>query len=115
MLRETIGRIMVRETSDRVLAAMTVTEVRVTPDLNHARVFVMCRRPEPGEEEIGTEENLVHAAETVQKLLAPQIRLKRTPSLRFEIDDTEEQAERVERLLDQVREDWEDADRDPEC
>jgi ribosome-binding factor A len=102
---------MVAETSDEVLSALTVTEVRVSPDLSHARVFVMCHRPLPGEPQVGSREDLDYAAEKVQKLLAPEIRLRRTPKLRFEIDDTEEKAEGLERLLEQVREDWEDADR----
>ena len=110
LLRETIGQIMVEQTSDPVLSSLTVTEVKVTPDLRHARVYVMCRRPEPGEEEIGTPENLLEAAEKVQRLMAPQIRIKRTPRLAFQIDDTEERASHLEQLLQQVRGDWAEGD-----
>ena len=114
LLRETIGRILVEQNSDPVLEALTVTEVRVSSDLNHARVFVMCRRPAEGESEMGTVENLAHAQGVAQRFLAPEIHLKRTPKLHFEIDDTEERAERIDRLLDSVKEDWQDAERDTE-
>jgi len=106
LLRETIGQILVEENSDPFLTLLTVTEVRVTSDLNQARVYVMCREANPGEEAPVTPESLQEAAEKVQRLMAPQIRLKRTPKLKFEIDDTEERAQRVERLLNLVREDW---------
>lgn len=114
LLRETIGRILVEQNSDPILEALTVTEVRVSSDLNHARVFLMCRRPLEGEPELGTAENLRYAEGIAQKFLAPQIHLKRTPKLHFEIDDTEERAERIDRLLESVKEDWQDAERDSE-
>lgn len=114
LLRETIGRILVEQNSDPVLAALTVTEVRVSSDLNHARVFVMCHRPLEGEPAFGAAADLVHAQEVTQRLLAPEIHLKRTPKLHFEIDDTEERAERIDRLLDSVKQDWQDAERDTE-
>jgi len=110
LLRETIGEILVELNSEPLFSSLTVTEVRVTSDLSSARVFVMSHRPLLGEAEMGTVENLRLAAERVQKLLGPRVRLKRTPRLRFEIDDALERAERVDRLLDLVREDWENAD-----
>jgi len=112
LLREVIGEILILESSDPVIAALTVTEVRVSADFNHARVFVMCRIPDEGEESLATIENLDHAAEIVQKQLGPKLCLKRTPRLRFEIDDTAEQAGKIEDLLNQVKEDWQDAERD---
>ena len=115
LLRETIGQILVQQNSDPVLAALTVTEVRVSKDLSHAKVFLMCHRPIEGEEQFGTQDHLAHAEEVVQKHLAPQIHLKRTPKLHFEIDETEENAERIERLLDSVKQDWQDAERNTEC
>jgi ribosome-binding factor A len=113
LLREEIGKILVRETSDPILSALTVTEVRSCPDLSTARVFVMCRRIGAGED-IGTQENLDYAAEIVQKSIGSRIRLKKTPHLHFVVDQTEEQASRIEELLDQVKDDWQDAERDSE-
>lgn len=116
LLREEIGAILVEENADPVLAALTVTEVRVSADLSTARVYVMVRRlNDTGEVVAFEEKNLAHAQEVVQKLIGPRIRLKKTPHLHFMVDDSEEQAERIESLLNQVRDDWENhAERDPE-
>lgn len=116
LLREEIGGIMLRENTDPVLSALTVTEVRVTPDLSAARVYVMVRKfDEHGQIHSIAEGDLAGAAERVQKQLASRIRIKKTPKLHFQVDDTEERAERIESLLNLVREDWEDAERNSEC
>lgn len=111
LLREEIGKILVGEISDPVLSGLTVTEVRVSPDLSSARVFVMCRKFGT-EREIGTDEDLEYAAEFVQRTIGSHIRLKKTPHLIFEVDRAEEQAAKIEDLLNQVKEDWQDAERD---
>ncbi|MCA9426599.1 MAG: 30S ribosome-binding factor RbfA [Candidatus Omnitrophica bacterium] len=114
LLREEIGKILISETSDPVLMAMTVTEVRTSPDLSSAKVFIMCRQI--GEsEEIGTVENMDYAAEIVQKKIGSRIRLKKTPHLHFVVDQAEEQASRIEDLLNQVKDDLQDNERDSEC
>jgi ribosome-binding factor A len=111
LLREEIAQILILENADPVLAALTVIEVRAAADLSSARVFVMVRKDAAGVE-AGSVQNLRHAAEVVQKLLGPRIRIKKTPRLRFEVDETEERAERIEKLLQEVRKDWDDAERD---
>ncbi len=114
LLREEIGSIMLHENTDPVLSALTVTEVRVTADLSSARVYVMARKfDEHGQVQPLPEGDLTTAAEKVRRLLAPRIRIKKTPRLQFQLDDTEERAERIESLLKLVREDWEDAERNP--
>ena len=108
LLREEIGQILIEEDLTPQIVGLTVTEVQTSPDLNHARVYVMMRKGvsieenEPGE-------NLDTIAERVQRLLAPRIRLKRTPKLRFLVDEAEERAERIEELLKEVKEDWIDS------
>ncbi len=112
LLREEIGGIMLHENTDPVLSALTVTEVRVTADLSSARVFVMARRfDEHGQVQSFPTGDLEAAADKVRRLLAPRIRIKKTPKLQFLLDDTEERAERIESLLKLVHEDWEDAER----
>jgi len=112
LLREEIGKLMLKENSDPVLPWLTVTEVRTSQDLSSARVYVMCRQRDPEEEQIGTPEDLEYAAKVVQRLIGDRIRLKKTPHLHFKLDDTEEKAARIEDLLNQVKEDWENVERD---
>jgi ribosome-binding factor A len=93
-------------------AVVTVPEVRMTPDLKIANAYVM---PLGG----------VHAEEIVEALnrhrkfirgrIAPQIDLKYAPEVRFFVDDTFEEAGRIDALLrsDRVRRDLdEDSDED---
>lgn len=107
LLREEIGGILVRENSDPLCSAITVTEVRVTPDLSHARVFVMVRKSKDGTD-VATPANLERAREIVQRQLAGRVRIRKTPRLHFEVDQTAEEAERIEELLNRVKEDWEE-------
>lgn len=113
LLREEIGRILIEENADPLFAALTVTGARVSADLSFARVFVMVSKFGSGlAMEAGSAENLKLVGEKVQRLLAPRIRIKRTPRLRFQVDETEERAARIEELLQEVKEDWQDAERD---
>lgn len=76
--------------------SITVTEVRVSPDLRHATVFVL---PLGGGETAGLLAALSRAASYLQARIARQTRLRFTPQLRFEKDTSFEHAERIEALL----------------
>lgn len=90
-------------------AVITVPEVRMTPDLKIANAYVM---PLGGQ----------HAAEIVAALnrhrkfirgrVAPQVNLKFAPEVRFHVDDTFEEASRIDALLrsNKVQRDLEDDD-----
>ena len=80
---------------------VTVTAVETSPDLRHARVFVSVLGDD---ERRASLEGLRSAHGFLQRRVASELRLKNTPQLVFEEDDTARRAERVERLL-------EDADR----
>ncbi len=79
---------------------LTVTAAVVSPDLKDGRVYVSV---------IGTAEQKRRAIETleeehgrIQHELAHRIVLKYTPRLRFVLDETESQAQRIESLLDEL-------------
>lgn len=77
-------------------ARITVTEVRVTPDLKNARAFIM---PLGGEDIEHVIAGLNEAASYFQKEINRQSNLKFTPKVRFVNDPSYEQAERIETLL----------------
>jgi ribosome-binding factor A len=88
--------------------SVTVTEVRLSPDLKHATCFV-----EPlgaGVEAVPTAghvEEIVKAlnahAKFLRGVLGKHIDMKFTPDLRFRHDESFEAAERLNRLLDDPR------------
>lgn len=78
----------------------TVTEVRVSHDLRHARVFVSSLG-EPGARAAAVEA-LNHAAPFLRRALGRAVTLKYLPELVFVEDSTLEHGERVERLLREI-------------
>jgi ribosome-binding factor A len=75
---------------------ITVTEVRVSPDLREAEVLVT---PFGGGDAEALLKALARAAPYFRSQVGRRVRLKYTPRLRFELDTSFEQANRVEALL----------------
>jgi ribosome-binding factor A len=76
---------------------VTVTDVRTSPDLRHAKVFVSVLGSE--EERDATMDGLASAHGLLQSVVNRELRIKRTPTLEFVYDDTAERAARLERIL----------------
>ncbi len=77
---------------------MTVTAVDTSPDLRSAQVHVSVLGTD--EEKDATMEALRAARGVIQKAISSQLRLKRTPSLKFVYDDSVERADRLTRMMD---------------
>jgi ribosome-binding factor A len=99
MLRHALSEVLQRgDVSDPVLdtAVVTVPEVRMTPDLRHAICYVM---PLGGQHI----DEIITALERNRKFLrgelAHKVTLKYMPDLRFEIDRSFEEGDRIDRLL----------------
>jgi ribosome-binding factor A len=102
--------------------SVTVTEVRLSPDLKHATCFV-----EPLGAGVSEAPTAGHVNEIVKALnahakflrgvLGKHIDARFTPDLRFRHDESFEAAERLNRLLDdpRVRADVEQADEDDDA
>lgn len=75
---------------------VTVTEARVSPDLRHARIYVM---PLGGGDADAVVAALNRAAPFLRRLIAPSITFKVVPALAFEVDRSFETADRVETVL----------------
>lgn len=88
-------------------ASITVSEVRVSPDLKNATVFVL---PLGGQNAAVVLAALKRAAPFFRRRLAEELTLRYTPRLAFQLDRSFDEAERVERLLasERVRRDLEE-------
>jgi ribosome-binding factor A len=96
-IREVVAETIADQLADDPeLGFVTVTDVETSPDLRHAKVYVTVLETEMRESSL---EVLERSAGLIQAEINAQMRLKRTPALRFIYDDTGEKAERVERLL----------------
>ena len=99
------------EIEDETLAdaVVTVPEVRMTPDLKLANVYVM---PLGGERAAEIVEALNRHHKFIRGRIAPELDLKFAPDLRFFVDTTFDEFARVDALLrsERVRQDLEDDD-----
>ena len=77
-------------------AAITVTEVRISPDLGSATAFVM---PLGGGDVPGVVEALNRAAPFMRRQLGKAVKLRRLPALDFVADTSFDEAGRIESLL----------------
>jgi ribosome-binding factor A len=101
-LKEIVGEEVAALSDPRIRGLVTVTGVRVSPDLASATVFysVLSR-----EDAVEARKGLQSAAGRVQAAVGAQTRLRRTPRLRFEPDPVVEQVSRVESALREVKAD----------
>mgnify|MGYP000948763820 FL=1 len=88
-------------------AVVTVPEVRMTPDLKIANAYVM---PLGGLHAEAIVAALNRHRKFVRGRVAPQINMKYAPEIRFYVDDTFEEAGRIDALLrsEKVRKDLDD-------
>lgn len=99
-LKREVTELLRHKVKDPRIGLLTVTGVRATTDLAHARVLVSVLG-EPAEK-AATLEGLRAAAPFLRGELSRRLRLRRAPELHFQLDDTLEHATRIERLLEQV-------------
>ena len=77
-------------------AFITVTEVRVSPDLKYATAYVMTLN---GKNLGQVLEMLKAEAWVFKKQIAAKLQLRYTPELNFRVDDTFMEVDKIERLL----------------
>ena len=101
-IRQEISAMLAGELKDPRLAGLaTVTEVRVTPDLKRARVFVNVQGTD--EEQENALAGLVSAAGFIRHELSERLRMRRAPEISFALDNSEEYGSRIEELLRQAK------------
>ena len=87
---------------DPRIGFVTVTQVRVTPDLRLARVFYTAMGDE--KERKATAAGLRSARAHLRQVIGGQVRIKTLPDLQFEEDRSIEEADRIDRLIRQLHE-----------
>jgi ribosome-binding factor A len=99
-IRQVIGDALAGDLKDPRVGFVTVTDVKTSSDLSHARVYVSVFGDEDARAD--TMAGLRHAHGYLQKRVAGELKLKRTPTLEFTYDDTSERAMRLDALIDEV-------------
>ncbi|MCI0707740.1 MAG: 30S ribosome-binding factor RbfA [Ignavibacteriae bacterium] len=103
LIKQELGVIFQRNFSMEEYGFITVTEVRVSPDLKIAKVYVSvfgdAERKQRSMDLLEQEKNFVRAE------LGHGIRLKFTPSLIFYLDESLDRAMNINRILDKIHKD----------
>lgn len=103
---------------DPAVKDVVVTAVRVSPDLQHARVYVRTLQPLKPRKQERVVEGLERAAGFLRREIGKNLSIRRSPELVFYWDDAVDQGVRIERILMEIgdaeaakpQEDGEDAD-----
>lgn len=96
-IQEEVAQLLLREIKDPRIGMITLTGVRVSPDLRHARVLFSVLGDAKRRDEAFA--GLRSAAGFIRSQLARRLKLRVAPEIAFEADTSLEEAERVSRLL----------------
>ena len=103
-IRRELAELIRNEVKDPRVGMVTISDVEVTKDLAHAKVFFSVLGSES--DVAASAEGLHRAAGFLRRELGKVMRLRVVPELRFVYDDTQERGTRLSALIDQaVRED----------
>jgi len=115
-VQEELGRLLLREARDERLSSVSVTGVRMTPDLQIAHIhYVIIGEKADAAASRGEIEYVLDKANAfLRTALAERLDLRRAPELKFHYDESLERGARIEALLTELREAGEMGDVEPE-
>ena len=102
MIKQALGMLFIRDEAklpNLSTKEITVTEVRMSPDLKIAKIFVMPLGGKNADEII---EKLKEFSFVIRKVLSKKITMKYLPKLLFVKDESFDYAEKIENLIKQT-------------
>ena len=103
LVKQNIGELLIRNEAKIPLInskLVTITEVRMTPDLKTARVYVI---PLGGKGTKETVRILTEYSHLVRRALSKRLDIKFLPKLTFVEDNSFEYAEKIERIIKKIK------------
>lgn len=101
-IRKELSDLLAREVHDPGIGFVTLTEVQVTPDLQHARVLYTALGDAAARRQTGRA--LARATPFLRHQIGQRLRLRRVPELQFAFDEGIEAENRVEQILREIHE-----------
>jgi ribosome-binding factor A len=102
LIRQHLAEIMERELSLKVGVLITIAKIDTSRDLRYTRMFISVF---PEQETRYVSQTLKKELSQIQKSLYAKLSMKPLPKLSFEIDKTEQEADKIEKLLKDIYED----------
>jgi ribosome-binding factor A len=96
-IRAELFELLHREVKDPGIGLLTITEVKVTPDLQIARVYYTTMGDDKARAQ--TRRALDRATPFLRRQVGQRLQLRRVPELEFFFDETVERADRIERII----------------
>ncbi|MCG2635275.1 MAG: 30S ribosome-binding factor RbfA [Gammaproteobacteria bacterium] len=88
------------QVNDPAVQGVTVTDVRLSGDMGHARIY--CSALDPEQDDAAVKAGLRRATGYLRRQLAGRVKLRIVPQLLFEIDHTGERGADLLQLIDEV-------------
>jgi len=101
VIREEASRVILYELGDPRIGFVTVTKVKVSGDLQTAKIFLSVLGS-PGDRS-KTMHALARATKVVRKAVAPRLKTRLLPSISFEFDESVEGVARMQDLIREAR------------
>ncbi len=101
-IRRELSRLISREVKDPRVGMVTVSDVEVSGDFSHARVYYTLLGEDEGDRE-ASQQGLERAAGFLRGRLGRAIKLRHVPQLHFIYDTTAEEGDRLEALIAAAR------------
>jgi ribosome-binding factor A len=95
-LRRDLARLIQQEIKDPKVGFVSLSDVEVSRDLSHAKVFITVFEPEKAMESLKA---LRHASTFLRLRLGQELRLRHVPELHFLHDDSVEQGSHIDDLI----------------
>lgn len=102
LIKQEISLIFLHKLQDGAFGMVTVTNVKVSPDLRNAKVYISVFDRDKRDKVM---EKIKSITGLIRSELGSRIRLKFTPELSFFIDDTADYVEKIEGLIKKIHQD----------
>jgi ribosome-binding factor A len=99
-IREELAVLIAREVHDPGIGFLTITHVKVSPDLQQARVYYTTMGDDKARRD--TARALGRATPFLRRQVGQRLRLKRVPELAFLYDEAIERGDRIQRILQEI-------------
>ena len=100
-IRDELSTLLAREVHDPGIGFITLTTVKVSPDLQLARVYYTSMADEKGRRE--TAKALQRATPFLRRQISQRLRLRRAPELQFFYDESVAHQDRIEQILQELK------------
>ncbi|OGU70345.1 MAG: ribosome-binding factor A [Ignavibacteria bacterium RBG_16_34_14] len=99
LIKQEVSLIFLRKLQDPAFGFLTVTNVKISPDLKIARVYISVFEKDKRESVL---ERVKSVSGFIRSELASKIRIKFVPELKFFIDDTLDYVEKIDGLIKEI-------------